>query len=109
MAAKEQLQFRVGRGSEAVHDLCRRIISERGWSVDELSATNITARTGPPGTAWKWAPLTIRISLQEAGSETLLSLDAVWPGKVGPYARKQVMKKLVAFRESLEFEVGREH
>jgi hypothetical protein len=46
----------------------------------------------------------VRISLQESDSDTLVALDGKFPGKIGAWARKDIMKRLVAFRETMESE-----
>jgi hypothetical protein len=102
--AKERLEFTVDLPTDKVHELCRMVVQERGWFVDELSAGKITARTGGPANVIKAPPITISIELHSELDGTLVSLDGKFPGKFGPWARNDICKRLIAFRESLEYE-----
>ena len=82
------------------------MIAERRWFVDELGPMTITAREGDHATLIKTAPISIRISLQPTGSDTLVSLDGKFPGKIGRWARNDIMKRLVALGETVEFEAS---
>jgi hypothetical protein len=103
--AKEHLEFDVELPVEQVHELCKTVVAERRWFIDELGAGGLTVRTGQPANIIKAPPITISIGLQAKHSETHVCLDGKFPGKFGPWARNDIRKRLVAFRESLEYEV----
>jgi hypothetical protein len=107
--AKEHLQFQISLPPTQTHELCRQVIAERRWFVDELGPMGMTARDGGRASVVKASPISIRISLQETGENTMISLDGKFPGKMGPWARKDIMKRLVAFRETMEFEASQKH
>jgi hypothetical protein len=103
--AKEHLEFDVELPVERVHELCRTVVAERRWFVDELGASRLMVRTGQPGNVIKAPPISISIGLQAENSGTRVRLDGKFPGKFGTWARNDIRKRLVAFRESLEYEV----
>jgi hypothetical protein len=102
--AKQRVQFEVARPANQVHELCRGIVSERGWHMDELTATGMSARTGTAANLVKAAPIAIRISLAPGTDATAVTLDGSWPMKFGTWANRDIMARLIAFRETLEFE-----
>lgn len=51
--SKEHLEFDVDLPAEQVHELCRTVVAERRWFIDELGAGRLTVRTGQPGNVIK--------------------------------------------------------
>jgi hypothetical protein len=92
---------------DTVLDLCRQVVKERRWFVDEVGPTHISARMTERNPL-KPPPIVIRIDLGAANGLTRVNLTASWPRRVGPFVRRSLSKYLAAFRETLEFEARRE-
>jgi hypothetical protein len=80
--AKEHLEFDVDLPAEQVHELCRTVVAERRWFIDELGAGRLTVRTGQPGNVIKAPPITISIGLQAEQSGTRVRLDGSSPASL---------------------------
>jgi hypothetical protein len=87
----------------ATHDIARRLVVERGWSVEAVTAGRLVARRAMRASTW---PITVEFSFAAADRGTSVTLD----GKIGgwgPLQRKALVRAMDELRASLEFEATR--
>jgi hypothetical protein len=98
----EQDSFSLPGNPDAMLQLCRRVIVERGWSVEEVAAGHITGRVGARPFTW---PQMIRLDFEDAEDSTRVLVSAEIGGW-GSIQRRALRKNMMALRETLEFEAG---
>jgi hypothetical protein len=92
---KAEASFSLPLPPDDALSICRRVISERGWSLKELGERRVVARVAT--TIWLY-PQTIHIELEDREGGTQVHIR----GK--SWDRPVIQKTVAALYETLEFE-----
>jgi hypothetical protein len=99
---KESLTFELPTEPSEALTTARRLVTERGWTVESVATRKVVARRAMRATSWA---ITIELSLADAGTGTQVTAN----GKIGgwgPIQRKQLVRAMEGLRSSMEFEAS---
>jgi hypothetical protein len=107
---KESMTFEVPAGPSAALVAARRIVVERGWTVEAVDGARVVARRGMRASTW---PIVIELSFADArsGGSSRAGTRVTANGKIGGYGpiqRRGLRQAMDAFRASLEFDASAE-
>jgi hypothetical protein len=99
---KHSMTFEVPATPSEALLMARRLVAERGWSVESLTDGRLVTRRAMRASSW---PITIELSVADTGAGAQVTAD----GKIGgwgPIQRKQLVGAMAELRASFEFEAS---
>jgi hypothetical protein len=102
---KHSVTFTVATAPDAALEAARRIVVERGWSVEALTEGRLVARRAMRASTW---PITVelRFAPEDASAGTQVEADGRIGG-IGPIQRRALVRALGDLQASVAFEAGR--
>jgi hypothetical protein len=99
---KDSMTFELPTTSSEALTIARRLVAERGWSVESVTDGRIVTRRAMRASAW---PITIELAFAGAGAATRVTADGRIGGW-GPLQRRQLTGAMNELRASFEFEAS---
>ena len=98
----ESMTFELPTSAADALAIARRLVAERGWSVESVTDGRLITRRAMRASAW---PITIELSFADAGAGACVKAD----GKIGgwgPIQRRHLARAMDELRASFEFEAS---